>query len=108
MTEKSIDIISKVKQEVGKWVLIMKDCVGSKKADLIFDWEACIGCVKRCDLKKAVWIPRSGIYKFDVDGVMRDKPGLAGRVGVLCSALGGILIAFSSLISVIDSNEAEL
>ena len=38
---------------------------------------------------------------------MRDKPGLAGSVGVL-SALGGALIAFSSLMSVIDSNEAEL
>ena len=52
------------------------------------------------------WSPPSfGVYKFNVDGASRGKPGLAGIGGVLRNWKGEVLIMFSKNVAVCDSNE---
>lgn len=63
-----------------------------------------------CKLRKRVsWCPPpDGILKFNVEGVARGKPKLAGIGGVLYNSEGKVLFMFSKNEGVKESNEEVL
>ena len=59
--------------------------------------------------KSILWsLPPICLFKFNVDGAARGKPGLAGIGGVLRNCNGDVLFMFSKYVWVCDSNEAEV
>ena len=48
------------------------------------------------------------MFKFNVDGSAREKPGHARIRGVLCNSKCDIIFMFSKHVGICDSNEAEV
>lgn len=80
----------------ARWALLKKEFVNLSLDHIIHNWEACMSCGP-CKLRKRVsWCPPpDGILKFNVDGVTRGKPKLAGIGGVLYNSEGKVLFMFS-------------
>ena len=52
--------------------------------------------------------PSPGVFKFNVDGAVRGKLGMAEIGGVLRNSRGEVLFMFSKHVGVCDSIEAEV
>ncbi|GMJ01694.1 hypothetical protein HRI_003838600 [Hibiscus trionum] len=93
------------------WTRIRFDKVDIREAAW---WECPLLCVNDAaggqSIRGAVaWVlPWKGMWKFNVDGAARGKPGLAGCGGVLRDWESRIRGLFSGAIRMADSNEAEV
>lgn len=59
-------------------------------------------------MRKLVFQAPPCLLKFNVDGAVRGKPGLAGVGWILCNSNGDVFIMFLKHIGYMDSNEAEV
>ena len=72
-------LINRISMRIAKWALIRKECSNFSLNDFLLNWEVCMGCRPSEVRRVVLWSPPShGVFKFNVDGATRGKPGLAG------------------------------
>ena len=89
----SHELISRVALKITKWALVRKEYFNFNLNDILFNWEACMGCGLIKVRRSVPWSPPpTGALKFNVDGVSRGKLGPAG-IGVSCNSKGEVLLS---------------
>ena len=71
-----IDLIDNVAFRIAKWASIRKEFTNIYLNDIIYNWEACMGCLPFKERRSVPWSsPLFGVLKFNVDGASRGKLG---------------------------------
>ena len=105
----SAELISKITLAIAKWALDRKEFFNFCLYDILINWELCMRCGPVKVRKSILWSPpHVSLFKFNVDGAARGKPGPAGIGGVLRNCNGDVLFMFSKYVGVCDSNEVEV
>lgn len=66
------------------WALVRKEFSNFTLDDIFVNWEACMGCRPVKVRRSILWSPPPlRLFKFNVDGAARGKPGPSGIGGAL-------------------------
>jgi ribonuclease HI len=98
-----------IKLRLGYWMKGWSSQLPFAAADVIHNLEVVRQWRQNSeDRRIAIWHPPpTQVWKWNVDGSARGKPGPAGIGGILCDNNGVVLAQFASSVGIRDSNEAE-
>lgn len=102
---------SKTKKEgsIANWASSRVEYDCTRVAGILHEWEGSLQVGSSKKPKFKMWVPpREDVFKFNVDGVDRGKPRLAGIGGVLDNSFGDVLAMVSKHVGTMEYNEVEV